>query len=80
MSEVNQYNNDDQREGLWKDYWLNDKLMYEGLYKNGQRVGLWKGYYPNGSLMYEGQYKNDRESGLWKYYNKGKLIEETYYV
>jgi len=70
-----------KREGLWKEYYYYEILLYEGHYKEGNRDGLWKYYHVNGNLWFEGHYRNDREEGLWKEYDqKGVLIKREVYL
>ena len=46
----------------------NDKLVFEGEYKNGRREGYGKEYYEAGYLEYEGEYKNGKRNGKGKEY------------
>jgi len=47
---MNQYNENNQKHGLWESYRSNGKLMYKGSFINGQRHGFWEYYYSNGQL------------------------------
>ena len=44
--------------GLWKYYYRNGKLKYEGEYSDDERNGIWKVYDKNGTLTREIMYKN----------------------
>ena len=46
----------------------NDKLIFEGEYKNGKREGYGKEYYEAGYLEFEGEYKNGKRNGKGKEY------------
>ena len=67
---INQLDANGNRTGLWRGYWDNGKLDYEGNYIAGKATGLWRGYYDNGKLMYEGNYINGLKHGIWK---EGKI-------
>ena len=74
MSQIkyNKYNSNGQRHGLWKEYYYNGQLCWEGNYVNGQEHGLWKNYYYNGQPWKKGNYVNGQRHGLWKNYEKGE--------
>jgi antitoxin component YwqK of YwqJK toxin-antitoxin module len=42
LETINQRNKSGKEIGLWKWYYSNGKLHYEGNYKSGNRTGLWK--------------------------------------
>ena len=66
-----------------KEYYFdNDKLLFEGKYKNGERNGLGKEYNSKGKIIFEGEYlKGKRWKGKGKYYNKyDDLISEVEYL
>ena len=65
-----------------KEYYSNDKLMFEGEYLNGKRTGKGKEYdYENGKLLFEGEYLNGKINGKGKeYYYNGKLMFEGEYL
>ena len=39
---INQLDANGNRTGLWRGYWDNGKLDYEGNYINGLKHGIWK--------------------------------------
>ena len=45
----------------------NDKLIYEGGYKNGKRSGYGKEYNTKGDLIYEGEYSNGKRYKVKEY-------------
>ena len=66
--------------GIGKEYnGFDDKLRFEGEYKNGQRNGKGKEY-GRGSLEFEGKYKNGKRNGKGKEYFMGPLIFEGEYL
>jgi len=72
---------DGEQYGLWRDYWENGQLMYEGTLINGQSYGLWRVYHANGQLKSEGNYLDGKGVGLWRWwYDNGQLKSEGNYV
>ncbi len=39
------------KQGLWKRYYPNQRLMYEGKFQSDKPVGEWRRYHENGALM-----------------------------
>jgi len=68
--------------GFVKEYSNNDKLIFEGEYKNGKRNGKGKEYnlfYD--TILFEGEYINGEKNGKGKeYYDNGKLYFEGEYL
>lgn len=42
--EINQTNEKGERVGVWKKYYKNDRIRYEGQFENGKEVGVFKFY------------------------------------
>ena len=64
-----------------KEYNNNDKILFEGEYKNGKRNGKGKEYDENGKLIFEGEYLKGKRNGKGKEYGEnGKLIFEGDYL
>ena len=61
-------------------YYINDKLIYEGKYKNGERNGIGKEYDYNGKIIFEGEYKSGKRwNGKGKeFYNDTLKCELKY--
>jgi len=71
---------DGKKEGVWKYYNEEGRLMREVNYKKGERHGLVKVYRKKGMLKKEETYKQDKKEGLYKaYYYNGQLIEKGNY-
>lgn len=47
--EINQFDENGERTGVWKKYYPNEHLRYEGAFKNGQEIGVFKFYSMNSS-------------------------------
>lgn len=71
-----------QREGLWKEYYLDGSLKARGYYTADQRSGDWEFYYPNGQLEQKGTYNNEgKPEGEWLwYYENGYLLRREHFV
>ena len=41
---INSFNADNQRTGIWKKYYSNNKIRYVGQFENGKEVGVFKFY------------------------------------
>ena len=62
---------------------LNDKLIFEGQYKNNKRNGKGKEYNENGKLIFDGEYLDGKKwkGKYYKYDNvRGNLILECEYL
>lgn len=77
--EQGKYQND-VKEGLWKYFYLNGKLYYEGIYIQGYPDGKHKYYYKNGKLRREEYYVMGIKERNWKLLDSyGNVIQvETY--
>jgi hypothetical protein len=82
--QVNQYDNDGVKQGIWVTYY--DKYYYDGTleskgnYINGSREGKWVFYTTGGDLDYECNYKNNKLNGLWvAYYQNGNFYNRGNY-
>lgn len=74
-------NDNNQKEGCWKDYHENGKLSSKGNYVNGVRDGYWEFYYGNEHLYIKGYYVNGNQEGYWEYYHSdGDLWFKRNYV
>jgi len=63
------------REGIWKYYYNNGKLKYEGNYSQGNPDRRHKYYYPSGALKEEQYYQlGIREKNWKKYDEEGNLV------
>lgn len=67
------------REGKWKCYDLQDKLLAEGNYKNGRKEGIWTFYNEKGLVVQAIQFKNDVQNGVLRKYENRKTVYECYY-
>ena len=64
----------EKREGIWKFYNDDERLIAEEFYENGIPSGTWKNYYHKGELLEEIGYKNGKKEGPWKqYFEDGPL-------
>ena len=67
--------------GIGKEYYNDDKIVFEGEYINGKKNGYGKEYSFNGKIISEGSYKSGLKNGKFKeYYNDGKIFFEGEYM
>ena len=71
-----------EKNGKGKEYrGYNDKLEFEGVYKNEKRNGKGIEFHSDGKIKFEGEYLNGKRSGKGKeYYFNGKLVFEGEYL
>ena len=48
----NQYSEGGQRDGLWKGYYDNGQLRYEGVFNDGKETGVFKNFLLDGNLPF----------------------------
>ncbi len=68
------------RNGLWKHYDQNNRLVFEGAFIEDNPNGKQSWYYANGQKKEEGLYVMGRKNGIWRKWNEdGSLIIEIEY-
>ena len=63
-----------EKDGIRKEYNLNDKLVFEGEYLDKERNGKGKEYYENDDLRFEGEYLNGKRNGIGKEYDSNGIL------
>jgi uncharacterized protein len=57
------------KEGDWREYYIDGTLRSVGSYSKGKAIGNWKYYFENGKLESEGKYtKTGALDGTWRWY------------
>jgi antitoxin component YwqK of YwqJK toxin-antitoxin module len=75
--QINQYDNDGKKTGLWEYNFHNGAKSLKH-YENGKLNGYAKYIWNNGNLSAEGIYGNNKQVGIWKHYNQdGELLSQT---
>lgn len=70
------YNEDEERDGLWVSYFDDGTIWSECEYKNGKKDGLNNAYYSNGKIRFTGFWKENQRIGDWKSYSEnGELLD-----
>lgn len=66
------------KQGDWKEYYPDQRLLGKGQFKNGHRVGKWIFYHENGNVEQTGYYNDKGElDGEWVwFYESGKLLRK----
>lgn len=68
------------QDGVWKSYYKNGKLAFEGEYNEGEPVGKHLYYHQNGITSLVGKYLGGQKHGKWRAYDKmGIIIQELVY-
>lgn len=65
-----------KKQGNYKRFGINEKMIEELNYKNDQLDGEALFYDGLGNLILKGQYKEGLKSGIWYTYENGKVIKE----
>lgn len=79
QEKINQFNENGQREGVWKKYYNNKRIRYQGQFENGREVGVFKFYDTSNSKYPEVVKTFDLKSNIAKvkfYTEKGLLKSE----
>lgn len=80
---INQFNEHQQRTGIWKKYYPNKKIRYSGAFKNGKEVGVFKFYENSNSKqpVITKTYSNKKDAVLVQFFTtKGKLQSKGYFI
>ncbi len=77
----NKFNDKGQKQGIWKKYQDNGKLLYEGTFLNDKPVGLFKRYHKNGVVKAILKYDIYSDSASAQLFDtRSKLIAEGKYL
>lgn len=75
-----QYDQGNERTGLWISYYDNGIKWSESYYIKGKKDGHSFTFYPNGKIRYRGEYDMDQKTGKWTYYDEsGNVTNEENY-
>ena len=77
--EINQTNKNGERVGLWKKYYNNQRIRYEGQFENGKEVGVFKFYSAASSdfpVVIKTYNSNNYETEVQFFTEKGVLESE----
>ena len=80
---VNQFDENKQRTGVWRKYYPNKTLRYEGEFKNGKEVGVFK-FYREGYSKFPSiikKYSTENDTVAVEFYTtKGKLETKGFFI
>ena len=80
---INQFNDKNQRIGEWRKYYPNNRIRYEGQFKNGKEAGIFK-FYDQSSSQHPTiikKFKPDTDSVFTQFYTvRGQLQSEGVFV
>jgi antitoxin component YwqK of YwqJK toxin-antitoxin module len=78
---MNQFNDINERDGMWEKYDINGQIRYRGSYVNGKRTGFWEHYWLGGDLIWNGCYVEDIPHGYWEIRDfKSRLFEKEFHL
>jgi len=78
---VNQVNENGKKEGKYIKYFDNNKMKYEGQFRNDIPYGLFKHYYKTGQLKAEVRFSDDGIIARnTSYYKNGKVMAQGKYI
>ncbi|WP_461630558.1 hypothetical protein [Labilibaculum euxinus] len=63
FAQENKLNKEGEKEGIWKEYFKDGKLVATGAYKNGKKVGKWEEYTNRNISFRIIRYKNGKKQG-----------------
>ena len=79
QEKINQLNSNGKREGVWRKYYNNKRIRYQGKFKNGKEIGIFKFYSASNSEYPEAVKTFEQKSNFAKvkfYSEKGLLKSE----
>lgn len=80
---INQFDENNQRTGIWKKYYPNQKIRYEGAFKNGKEIGVFKFYDASSSQnpISIKKYSEKMDSVYSEFYtSNGKLQSKGFFI
>jgi len=80
-NKLNQFNSQGEKNGYWKEFYINGQLRVKGNYVDGKKEGYWEEYDSKGNIKSVGFYKHNKKEGQWRYYyyNYGTKIKTVDY-
>ncbi|MBN1231886.1 MAG: hypothetical protein JXA60_00840 [Candidatus Coatesbacteria bacterium] len=64
-----------KRDGEWKGFFDNEKVAWEGEYRDGLLTGVYTDYFETGQIRFQGSYNNGFKCGHWKYYHENGHVQ-----
>lgn len=80
---INQFDEKNQRTGIWKKFYPNQKIRYEGEFKNGKEIGVFKFYDESSSQnpISIRKYTEKTDSVYSEFYtSNGKLQSKGFFI
>jgi antitoxin component YwqK of YwqJK toxin-antitoxin module len=65
------------RNGIWKYFYRNEKIKFEGKYVDGMEEGIHNHYFPTGQQKQSGRYKFGEKEGDWVEWNEDGTLKMT---
>lgn len=80
QEETNQTDAQGRKHGVWKKYYDNDQLRYEGRFNHGVEVDTFRFYFEDGNLRAKNYFRNKNVVYSWQYGGDSQLAAEGKYV
>ena len=79
--EINQTDSKGRRQGIWRDFYPNGQMRYEGEFKNDKCKGTFRYYDEQGNLKATNEFDKSGEKALNKTYApNGRVVATGYYL
>ena len=63
-----------KKDGIWKYYYDNKNISFEGNFIDGDPEGIHRYYWSNGKLKEEGKYVMGNKEGKWKLFDEHGVL------
>ena len=80
QEKVNQTDSQGRKHGLWKKFYDNDQLRYEGRFDHGVEVDTFKFYFEDGGLKAKNFFRGKSVVYSWQYGGVNQLAAEGKYI
>jgi antitoxin component YwqK of YwqJK toxin-antitoxin module len=77
---INQTDDQGRKHGVWKKYYDNDQLRYEGRFNHGVEVDTFKFYFEDGNLRAKNYFRKKGVVYSWQYGGDSQLAAEGKYL
>lgn len=73
--------NDNLKQGIWREYYTTGELKSEGEYEDNVKVKTWNYYFVNAKVEQKGNYIKGKPNGTWRwYFETGNLLREEMFL
>ena len=80
QEKINQTDSQGRKHGVWKKYYENEQLRYEGRFEHGVEVDTFKFYFEDGNLRAKNFFRGKGVVYSWQYGGESQLAAEGLYI